>query len=279
MESSTSNFSPERLAQPSVVRKYAGLFLEFFKMSAMAEFQFRFNIAARIVTDIIWYIAQLSVFEVLFRHTDSINGWSLDEMRVFMGVLFVVDAVYMILFHENLDRIGEKVRKGDLDLLLVKPVSAMWMISFQKVSVAYIGNLLVSVAWLVWSLDRIPQLNLLSVLWIPAGIPIGLVIGYSIRFMTASAALFFTRADAVSYIWYQIYRFGTRPDAVYPAILRYTLMTFLPVAFIASVPASVALGKTSPWLFVVGLTVAGLLLKSAHWLWHRGLRAYNSASS
>ncbi len=259
--------------------KYFSLFVSFFKASLMAELAFRFNIAARFFTDIIWYIAQLSVFEVLFKHTNSLNGWSLEETRVFMGVLFVTDAIYMLLFSENLDRMGEKVRRGDLDLLLVKPINSQWMLSFQKVSIAYIGNALFSIAWLVWAMSRMPNQNLVSGLWLFATVPMSLSIVYTVRFVTAAAALFFTKADAVNYIWYQLYRLGTRPDSFYPVVLRYVVLSIFPIAFLASIPAQIILGKTGPAILLWGYFLAALFVYGSTLFWRRGLRAYSSASS
>ena len=261
------------------VRKYLGLFYSFFKASLISELEFRFNIGARIVTDILWYVAQLSVFEVLFKHTNNLSGWSLSETRVFMGCLFVTDALYMMCFSENLDRMGEKVRKGELDLLLVKPVNSQWMLSFQKVSVAYLGNLAIAIAWLGWSLAQIEGFNWWNTCWLFATVPIGICIVYSIRFMTAATSLFFTRADAVSYIWYQVYRLGTRPDTLYPVVLRYAVLTVMPIAFLASVPAQVILGKTGPALLILGTCLAAVLIFLSSRVWKLGLRAYSSASS
>ncbi len=262
-----------------VLLKYAGLFQSFFKASLMSELEYRFNIGARIVTDIIWYAAQLSVFEVLFKHTSSLNGWSLSETRVFMGILFVTDALYMLLFSENLDRLGAKVRKGDLDLLLVKPINSQWMLSFQKVSVAYAGNLVIAWAWLLWALFQIPSFDWFQLAWLVVSVPISIVIIYSIRFMTSATALFFTRADAVNYIWYQVYRLGTRPHGFYPIVLRFAVLTLIPIAFLASVPAQIVLGKDGPLILIWGLFVAIGLLKLSTLVWQRGLRAYSSASS
>ena len=248
-------------------------------MSLMAELEYRFNIIARIITDILWYVAQLSIFEVLFRHTNSLNGWSLNETRVFMGIMFVTDALYMMLFSENLDRMGEKVRKGDLDLLLVKPINSQWMLSFQKVSVAYLGNLAIALAWLLWALSQIADFSWPRLAWIFLSVPISLAIIYSIRFMTSATALFFTRADAVNYIWYQVYRLGTRPHDIYPMILRYAVITILPIAFLASVPAQIVLGKTGPLLLLWGLVLATVLIRVSMAFWRRGLKSYSSASS
>lgn len=245
----------------------------------MAELEFRFNVAARFFTDIIWYAAQLSVFEVLFRHTTSMNGWNIDETRVFMGVLFVTDAIYMLLFSENLDRMGEKIRRGDLDLLLVKPVNSQWMLSFQKVSIAYMGNAIFSLVWLIWSLSQLPNQSSAALLWLFATVPMSISIVYTIRFVTASAALFFTKSDAVNYIWYQLYRLGTRPDSFYPAILRYVVLSAFPIAFLASIPAQIILGKTGPMILFWGYFLAALFIFGSTRFWKRGLRAYSSASS
>ena len=261
------------------MRKHFELFLSFFKASLISELAFRFNLASRFFTDIIWYAAQLSVFEVLFRHTNNVGGWGLDETRVFMGVLFVTDAMYMLLFSENLDKLGQKIRRGDLDLLLVKPVSSQFMLSFQKVSIAYIGNLIFSLGWLVWAILQIPTVSPWSILWLLASVPMSVIIVYCIRFITASTALFLTKADAINYIWYQLYRLGTRPDSFYPSILRYFVLFVLPLAFLASVPAQIVIGKTTPLMLIAGYALALLTLKLANWFWNRGLRVYGSASS
>jgi ABC-2 type transport system permease protein len=237
----------------------------FARVSLMSELEYRFNFAVRIFTDVIWYMAQLSVFEVLFRHTDSLSGWTLETMRVFMGVLFLTDSIYMMLFSENLDRLSDRIRRGDLDLLLVKPVSSQWMLSFQKISVAYFGNFIISAVWLL--------------LWLLICVPCGVIVVYAIRFSTASTALYFTKADAINYIWYQLYRLGTRPDTVYPKLLRYAVLSVLPIAFLASVPAQVILNRTGSEMVLWGIALAAMMLAVSSFIWKTGLKRYASASS
>ena len=258
--------------------KYIGLFKSFFKASLISELEYRFNITVRLFTDVLWYAAQLSVFEVIFLHTKQLNGWAIEETRVFMGVLFVTDCLYMLFFSENLDRLGEKVRRGDLDLLLMKPVNSQWMLSCQKVSVAYLGNLLISSGWLIFALSRV-SIDPWRILYLLPMIPIGLILVYSIRFMTSATALYLTRADAVTYIWYQVYRLGTRPDTIYPTALRYAVLSVLPIAFLASVPTQVILGRATPFVLIYGALLATLFLLASRFVWHQGLKRYSSASS
>lgn len=261
------------------LQKYFHLFVAFFRASFVADLEYRANFATRIVTDIIWYAAQIITFEALFRVTDQIGSWNLLQMRVFLGVLFFVDALYMILFSENLDRMSEKVRKGELDLLLAKPVSSQFMISCQRVNTAIIGNLILAVSWLAFALNGLPEFSWLRLLWLLVLVPAGLLSLYAVRFSFCAVALIFTRADNVQYLWYQLYRLGMRPDSIYVPWLKVMILTVLPVAVVASVPSRALLEPPDFALFSWVIVWSFGLLYLSHRFWNYCLKFYGSASS
>jgi ABC-2 type transport system permease protein len=264
-----------------MLRKYFGLYLGFFRASLMADLEFRLNIVTKVVTDLLWYIAQASVFEVLFRHAPQISGWDLPSARVFMAVLFLTDAFWMVLFAENFDRLSWKVRRGELDLLLVKPISSQFMVTMQKQNTSYVFNILLTFSYLIWTLTQISQ----PMVWgklgllLTVGIPVSVIITYSFRLMFATLAVVFTNAESVNYVWYQLYRLGMRPDPFYPRWLRYLVLTLLPVGFIASVPARILLYDIDWWILLGGPVVAGISYFVGTRLWQRSLQHYSSASS
>jgi ABC-2 type transport system permease protein len=259
--------------------KYLRLFRAFGKASFVADLEYRANFATRILTDIIWYVAQIVTFEALFRVTNRIGDWNLEQMRVFLGVLFVVDALYMIFFSENLDRMSEKVRKGEVDLLLAKPVDSQFMVSCQRINTAIAGNLILAVGWLSYSLWNLPDFQWARLLWLIILIPAGLISLYSIRFMFSSVALIFTKADNLQYLWYQLYRLGMRPDSIYLPWLKIMVLTILPVAVIASVPARALLDPPHFALFGWVIFWSGFMLWMSHRFWNYCLKFYSSASS
>jgi ABC-2 type transport system permease protein len=110
-------------------------------------------------------------------------------------------------------------------------------------------------------------------------IPCGLVVCYSCRFLFSSATVIFVRAENLQYLWYHMYRLGLRPDSIYPAWLKYAVLTVLPMGLIASVPARLLLGIASPWLALWAVFVAGISLWGSNRLWEFALRSYSSASS
>ena len=259
--------------------KYARLFKGFARASIVADLESRANFLTRIVTDIFWYAAQVITFETIFSHTDNIGGWNIEQMRVFLGMLFVVDALYMIFFHDNLDRMSERVRKGELDLLLAKPVESQFMLSCQRLSTALIGNLLIGIAWLVYAIAGLPDFQFIRLLWLLILIPCGLLCLYSVRFMFCATSVLFTRAENLQYMWFQIYKLGMRPDSIYFPWLRFVILTVLPVAMVASVPSRAIMEAPNLGLFAWVVCWSFVLLYLSHRFWNWCLKHYSSASS
>ncbi len=262
------------------MKKYFRVFAAIFKASAISDLEYRLNFIVKIGTDLIWYGTQVAIFEVLFHHTRSISGWTIESTRVFMAVLFLVDALWMMLFSESLERMSDKVRRGDLDLLLVKPISSQFMMSVQKMSPAYVANVFLILGWLIWALNQLPDFSAWSRLpLLIITIPCALIITYALRFFFSATALIFTRAENITYVWHQVYRLATRPDTIYPPWLRYTVLTFLPLGFVGSVPARLILETPDTVLLSACVFVAVVCLYASHRYWNFALRFYSSASS
>lgn len=261
------------------LKKYSLLYLAMMKASFISDLEYRFNFLTRIITDIFWYAAQIITFEVLYLHTPKIGDWNAAQFRVFLGVIFVVDALYMIILHENLENFSDKVRKGDLDLLLAKPVNSQFMISLQKSSAPLLGNLAISLAWLTFALSSLSDFNPLRLLWLIVLIPCSLAVIYVCRFFFAATAVIFTRSENLQFLWYQIYRLGMRPDTIYFPWLKWILLTALPVGVIASVPARALLDPPNYVILLWPLILAPTLIYLSHRFWKFTLQFYTSASS
>ena len=262
------------------MKRYFRLWLSFLKMSAMADAEYRANIILRVMTEVIWYTMQLSVFEVLYTHTNSISGWTVHDMRVFMGTLFLTDVTFMILFHENMEQIWSIVRKGDLDLYLVKPINSQFMVSCRKISVAYLLNWILVFGYLIWAVQAMERpvgtWQILSFIILACT---GVLLCYVLRFMFAILTVVMQEAGNIQFIWYQFYRLATRPDSIYPQFLRYIILSVFPVAFFASVPSRVLVeGVYWPYLVLAPLMATGAL-KLSNFLWEKALKHYASASS
>jgi ABC-2 type transport system permease protein len=261
------------------LRKYLGLYQAFFKASFVADLEYRLNFVFLMMAEFVWYSTQLILFEVLYRHTNIIGNWNIDQMRVFIFLVLFVDSFYMILWDPNFSTFTDNVRKGTLDLLLMKPINSMFMLSSQRISISHIPCFFITGAGLVWALAQLPDFNWFKLLWLMILIPSGLSVIFCGRFALNSTSIIFTRADFLQYIWYSLFRLGLRPDAIYSGFLRVILIFVVPFAMIASIPARILLEPTSYGLLIWALMLPFISFYLLKKYWVFCLKFYSSASS
>ncbi len=248
--------------------------------SFIAELEFRANIALKIFNDFIWYTVQISLFKVLYLHTNQISGWGFGKIKVFLGCVFLADTVNMIFYHENLELLSDRVRKGELDLILAKPVPSQFMLSFYRLHPTYFINFFLCLSWLLYELyQELGVLSLWTLMQILIMIFCSNAIMYSIRFFVASLSIVLGRAENLAQIWYSLFRMSLRPDFVYPPWLRYFLLFVLPLGFVASVPAHVVLGVRSIDWMILAILIASVFIGLSRFWWKRVLKNYASVSS
>ena len=261
------------------LRKFLGLYKAFFKASLVADLEYRLNFVFLVFAEFVWYSTQLILFEVLYRHTKLIGNWDLSQMRVFIFLVLFVDSIYMILWDQNFSSFTDNVRKGSLDLLLMKPINSMFMLSSQRISVSHIPCFFITAGNLIWSLNQLPQFEWLRLLWLLILIPAGLSVIFCGRFALNSTSIIFTRADFLQYVWYSVFRLGLRPDAIYSGLMRKLLIFVVPFAMVASVPARILMEPVSHWLILWACVMPFLLFYLLKKYWVFCLRHYSSASS
>ena len=261
------------------MKRYLKLYASFVRAGFIADLEYRANFVSRVVTDIFWYLAQIIGFEVIFDHAPQISDWNRSKTRIFLGLMFITDALFMIAFSENMDKFSQKIRNGELDLILVKPIESQFMVSLQKVSTSLIANLIIACSIFLYSFLTWPEASFIRLFWLIVLIPCGTINLYAFRFFFAATSVIFTRAENLNFLFYQLYRLGLRPDSIYNRWLRLVILTVIPVAFVGSVPARFLVEEPDFALFAWTLFWTGSVLYLSHRYWNFALKSYTSASS
>ncbi len=196
-----------------------------------------------------------------------------------MGLLFVADALYMLFFSTNMDSFAENIRLGQIDFLLVKPINSQFMVSLKKADTSKLGNLLMALTWMIWSLAKLEDWNANRLFWLLILVPSGLVSLYAFRFFFVTLAIFFSNSTNLQYIWYQFYHLGMKPDSIYRPWIRVALFVVAPVSLMANVPARALMDPFSPGLYLAAVLVAAFFLYLSHRFWNFALKYHSSASS
>ena len=80
------------------------------------------------------FLVQLIVFQVVYSNVDRIGTWGEGEMILFIGTFSLINAVGMAVYCLGIRQLPEKIKKGEIDLYLTKPISPLLRITFEQVN-------------------------------------------------------------------------------------------------------------------------------------------------
>ena len=75
------------------------------------------------------------MLELVYSHTDELNGWSESELLVVMGIQILLGGVIRTTIQPNMQRLMEEVRDGKLDFALTKPEDSQVLVSVRDVRI------------------------------------------------------------------------------------------------------------------------------------------------
>jgi ABC-2 type transport system permease protein len=222
---------------------------------------------------------------IMFAHTPRLGGFSLPEVMFLYGTSGLAIAVADITLG-TVERLGEHIRKGTLDTLLLRPVSPLLQIATEDFSPRRLGRLIQSTVVLVAAIPR------LHVAWTPARVltvPLMLAGGVGIfcGLWVLGAAWQFVVVDgqqAANSVTYGGGFLTQYPLSVFGRDALRGLTFMLPLAFVNWEPGLFVMGRPDPlglplFFRFASPLVAAVLCALAALAWRSGLRRYRSTGS
>lgn len=260
--------------------RYLRLFLAFLRFSFSRALEFRIDFFFRIGMDIIWNATNIAFFGILYQHTPRLGGWSFDQMLVFMGAVFVVDALHMTLFSNNIWWLPIYINRGDVDYHLVRPVSSLFMLSFRDFAANSFVNFLVAIGIFTWTLVRYPaELGAPAIFLFIGLLLIGEALHYALTLLFTIPTFWLHASSGLREVYWATEQYMTRPHGIFSGWLARILVSVLPFALIVSYPVRILFEGGSPGLMLHLILVTVLALFIMIRFWNAGVRSYSSASS
>ncbi len=275
------------MSEPTYQPPYARVWLTFLRNSLVREMTFRGNFLITIVTRAFWFTAQLVLFGIIYANVRSINDWSQWEYYAFMATGMLVNAVVETFFMPNCANFSELIRKGDLDFALLKPIDTQFLVSFEKVEVANLNQVVLAVALLGYSLHRMDAtVTTTGVLAYLALVAAGVAFFYSLMIALASTSVWFGRNQGLYDFWFYITVFARYPRSIYGGsavgnVLSAAFTYVVPILLVVTVPARVLLRKPleSPTFVGIAIGSAAVAIVLSRFVFNWSLSQYRSASS
>ena len=271
---------------------YSRVWLTFFRNSMVREMTFRGNFLITVLTRAFYFGANFVLFELIYQNVPHINGWERWQYYAFMATVMLINALVETFFMPNCANFSELIRTGNLDFALLKPIDTQFLISFEKVEIAMVGQIALSFALLGLSLTK---LDLWPILMTPAGsgmillylllIGCGVAFFYSLMIILSATSVWFGRNQGLYDFWFYVTIFARYPREIWTgsptaAMIQDTFTFVIPILLIVTIPARVLVKSIESWEFVAicfAAAAAGLIVSRIVFQW--SLRGYRSASS
>ena len=259
-------------------------YLRMFRSFASSEFQFEMEYRGNFYLGIfeMFLVIGTSIGAVLimFGHTTTMNGWTLPQMIVLLGVYYMIQGGVNLVFSPSFERLMEHVRAGTLDFHLLKPVNVQFLVSTRHLRVVRAADLALGLAVVIFGLVQVgAEIGVGPALLFVLSLLFGIMLVYSLLLGLVTLAFWFVRVENLLAIFWAFTEAGRFPVDVYPLWLRVSLSTIVPIGIAVTAPANVIAGRMD-WIAVAALgagTVLAVGLASALWRW--GLRSYTGASA
>jgi ABC-2 type transport system permease protein len=254
-------------------------------MWTRAVMSYRASFALMLGASILVTSLDFVVIVLMFQHTDQLGGWSLPELAFLYGTSGFALGMANLLVGSS-DSLGDKIRTGALDTMLIRPAPALAQLCAERFSLRRLGRPLQATAVLLWSLGALDvHWSWDRVLLVPVLLVCGTVIFGAVFVGGASFQFWWGEARELQ----NSFTYGGAtllhyPPTVFARELVAGVVFGVPLAFVNWLPALHILGRPDP----LGLPTAfqyasplaaALCVGAAGLAWRAGLRAYRSTGS
>jgi ABC-2 type transport system permease protein len=263
------------------IKKHLFIYAIFVKNSLISQMEYRFNFIGNFCMESGYLLVKLSYVVVVYRSGVSINGLSPDEILLFIGTFITMTAVYAGLFMINNFNLRTKIKDGDLDLFLTKPVSLQFIATLRQSDMV------------IFSVDVVAGLIVVGIAWARLQIPITLftvggyalfflisaLISYSLFLLPQVLTFWFMNTTAIAEITDSFWDFNCMPMDIYNRWIQQIGIFVLPIFAITNFPPMFLLHKMPPVYLIWSLFLPLILFMVVRTVWNQGLKSYSSASS
>ncbi|HVI34665.1 MAG TPA: ABC-2 family transporter protein [Gaiellales bacterium] len=252
----------------------------FFRVGLQNELQYRVNFVLSLVQSLVSVGTSLAVLALVFLHTDSLAGWSGDELVVVMGVFVLMGGVVRSAIQPNMQQLMVDVEKGTLDGLLTKPADSQLLVSVRTFDLWQAVDVLVGAALVVVGLVRVGRpVSAPAVLAFALALVLGVVALYCVWLLLTVTAFWIVRVDVLVELFDGLYQAGRWPVGIYPGWLRIVFTFLLPLAFAITLPASALTRGIGGWVLLGAVAFTAVLFTVTRLVWRYALRHYTGASA
>lgn len=255
------------------LRSYLVVLLSYMRVNWRSALEYRTNFLFESILSIVEVGMYLFYWRLFFEISDGVPGMSFEQMAALIAFNHIIYGGTDTLMGNHVWSAVESIVKGQLDVYLVQPKSAVFQLFFSGAQPMRAIQVLVGTG-LYFSFVEITPVSIALFLF---GLLVGTAIFSSWVVVIHSLTFWLGNAVVVYKLLSVILHFAKKPANIFSLAVRIVLYTIIPAAYIGTVQAQQAFAPTLPWMLgLTALAIGSPLLAAA--IFRLGLRRYESGN-
>ncbi|MBN1262916.1 MAG: ABC-2 family transporter protein [Candidatus Pacebacteria bacterium] len=262
-------------------RKHLKIYWQLIKFAAIRDMTYRLNFFLEWLVEFGYVLTGLISLRIIFVNISEVAGWNFHQMLILIGLGTVFsETILGLFFIFNLRKLPEKITRGELDLILTKPLNSQFVVSMWRPYFTFIPSLIPGLILIYlgftgggYGFDPWLFLPFLTIFLS------GLVIAYSVGMIITTLSVWLINATPLPELAEHLLFLAERPHSIFKGPFRIFFILVLPIAFMVSFPTQTLMGDFIWWWVPAALALAAVFLKTSALFWRLALKHYQSASS
>jgi ABC-2 type transport system permease protein len=252
----------------------------FLKVNIQMSLAYRADTWVNIALNLMWLGWELLSLNIIFNNTETLGGWGFGELIALLGVFRLINTLMIALIWPNTEKFNQSIRDGSMDYTLLQPVNSMFLVTFSRITVWRIWDLILATILIVVGInlsgDITTPLSILTFLLLTVS---GAIVIYSLWIVLIALTFWFTKFDNNVTILQALLDAGRYPVTVYPVWLRVIVTFIIPIAIATTVPLQALRGDLEITRVLMFIVISAASFWVASKVWKSGLKRYSGASS
>jgi ABC-2 type transport system permease protein len=248
------------------------------KLKLSRMMMFRVGFFGAFIADGIMFVVQLLAFEAIYLQVDSVGGWNRGQMLIFVGTFAVINALNMLIYFFGIFNIPDKIKRGDLDPYLTKPVNPLMRLTFENVNPGSVPLVIFSVLIVCYGVSAAGiRVTLGLSLAYTLFVLLMTLLWYDMELILRTVPFMVLSANGIVQLEEQLIEMSFKiPGVLYKGALKALFYFILPYGIMATVPTQLLSGALTGAGLAQALGVVAVFTVFALRFWRFGLKRYKS---
>ncbi|NMB84193.1 hypothetical protein GYA28_02795 [Candidatus Roizmanbacteria bacterium] len=260
------------------MKTYLKVYWRVIKINISSILVYRLSFINQVVSSMGWGMFQIIWINLLTYKSQTIFGWSRDELIALASSYVIAIAIFHVFFSRNFQDFSRIVNYGQLDSYLLKPVDSQFLLSTRIVSYASASRIVFGLYFLVSILIKnhlTPSFtNIVGYIVLMA---CGILLTYSVWFIVSTIIIWHPQLNNIIDFLFNFNGISRYPKEMILETHNFLLLFLIPITLTIATPTKALFGKALEGDVFMLIAFTAFLFVISRWFWHFALRSYTSA--